>query len=77
MGAASLVLGIIALVLSFISPIIALPLGIIAVVLGAVGKKKGKKNSTGGLVCGIIAVALSAIMWIACVACATAASGLF
>lgn len=72
MGIASLVLGIIALVLTFISPIVALILGVIAVILGAVGKKKGAKNATGGLVCGIVAVGLAVVMWLACAACAAA-----
>lgn len=75
MGVASLVLGIIALVICWIPVInwLAVILGVVGIVLAAVGKKNGQ-NTTGGLVCSIIATAISAGAWIACSLCASCAA---
>ena len=55
---ASLVLGIIAIVL-FCIPYVSLPGGILAIIFGAIGKNKGGKGmAIAGLVLGIIAIAL-------------------
>ena len=78
MGVASLVLGIIALVIAVIFPVwgyIAIALGVVGIILAAIGKKKGAKCATGGLVCSIIATALSLAFWLACAACASAVGG--
>jgi hypothetical protein len=85
MAVAALVLGIVSLVfviipgLQFIGAIV----GVVGIVLGALARKKLKADNmptstaTAGLVMSIIGAALSAIMYIACVACmATAAKGL-
>ena len=70
MGVASLVLGIVALVSGFIPSlsVIGLIAAIIAIVLGALGRKNPEKAgiATGGLVCGIIALALCGVMFFAC-----------
>ncbi|MBQ7399173.1 MAG: hypothetical protein IJW06_01750 [Clostridia bacterium] len=74
MGVASLVLGIVSLVVSvfFVGfNWLAVILGIIGAVLGAIGRKKPeqKGTATAGLVMSIIAVALGVIFWLACAAC--------
>lgn len=76
MGIASLVLGIIGLVFSIIPGFwwLGITLGVVGIVLGAIGKKKGAKNASAGLVLSIIAVALGFVLYIACVACAAAGS---
>ena len=80
MAVASLVLGIIALVIAVFIPawgLFGAILGIVGIVLGALGRKKTpekKGMATAGLVMSIIAVALGLIFWIACVACISAAS---
>ena len=75
MGVASLVLGIIAVVIGLFS---AGPLGwlgailaVIGIVLGALGRKDVEKKgiSTAGLVLSIIGLVLCLILYIACVAC--------
>ena len=77
---AGLVLGIVALLLSFaaaavIPTFIALPLSIVGLVLSVVGGKKAKANgaksgiATAGLVIGIIAVVFSAITFLSCGLC--------
>ena len=70
MAVAALVLGIIALVMSFIpgANILGIVVAIVAVVLGALGRRDPEKSglATGGLVCGIIALALSLIVYFAC-----------
>ena len=70
MGVASLVLGIVALVFGFIPglSVVGLIAAIIAIVLGALGRKNPEKAgiATGGLVCGIIALALCGVMFFAC-----------
>lgn len=70
MGIASLVLGILALIVSFVPcvGVYALVFSILGVILGAVGIVKAKKSgegkglSIGGLVCNIVATAI-AIWW--------------
>lgn len=76
MAVASLVLGIISIILS-IFPIVGGWLGsaliaLVGVVLGALAAKSGEKHglAVAGLVCSIIGLALSLIFWIACAACA-------
>jgi hypothetical protein len=82
MGIAALVLGIVSLVfcftggLAFIAPI----LGIVGIILGVIARKKAiaAKESTGaataGFVMSIIGVILGTILWLACIACASAAT---
>lgn len=76
MGVASLVLGIISVVIAaFFSYIgwLAVILGVGGIVLGAVGRKNGKGGvATAGMVLSIIGVALGMIFWIACAICAAA-----
>ncbi|MBQ5765059.1 MAG: DUF4190 domain-containing protein [Clostridia bacterium] len=80
MAITGLVLGIVALVLSFLSALpfvsfVALVLAIVALVLSVMGGKKLAANNqpkgvaTGGLVVGIIAVVLSAIFALTCGLC--------
>lgn len=80
MAITGLVLGIVALVLSFLSALpfvsfVALVLAIVALVLSVMGGKKLAANNqpkgvaTGGLVVGIIAVVLSAILALTCGLC--------
>lgn len=70
MGVASLVLGIISLVLCFIpgTSLIGLILSLIGVILGAMGRKVPEKAgiATGGMVCSIIALVLCGIWFFAC-----------
>lgn len=75
MAVASLVLGIISLVIAvgagaanmgWVGSIC----GIVAIILGALSRKGEKKGiATGGLVCGIIALCWGVIATIACVSC--------
>ena len=78
MGVASMVLGIIALVLSMTGGTgwIGSICGVIAIILGAIAKKnpEQKKTAMAGLICGIIALCLGVITTIACVACIGATS---
>ena len=76
---AGFVLGIVAIVLSFLSgwfSIIALPVAIVGLVLSIVGGKQLKAAgepagiATAGLVIGIIAVVLTAIFFFTCGICA-------
>lgn len=62
-GVASMVLGIIALVISCCA-YISIPLAILAVILGAVGIKKnsGKGMAIAGLICGLISLIPSIIL---------------
>lgn len=72
MAVASLVLGIVALVLSFIGfGWVSVIIGIVGIILGALGRKDETKKglATAGLVMSIIAVALGLIFWLACAAC--------
>lgn len=73
MGVASLVLGIVALVLGIFGmgfPVGTI-IGILGIILGAVGKKQNPANglATGGMVCSIIGTVLSLLFFIACSAC--------
>ena len=73
MGIASLVLGIVSLVIAVFIPSIGwagIIVGIVGIVLAILAKKKGEAGvATAGLVCSIIGAALSLIMYIACIAC--------
>ena len=82
MGVASLVLGIISLLISIGAGAAGMGwigsiCGIIAIILGAIAKKNPEQNgtATGGLVCGIISLSWGIIATIACVACLGAAAG--
>jgi len=77
-GIASLILGIVALVFTWFSiyaQSIAIILSIVGIVLAISAKKESQAAgapsgmATGGLVCSIIALSLSSIMFIACSAC--------
>ena len=82
MAIASLVLGIISLVLAWFgySAIVSIVLSIVGIILGVSARKKmpvgvpGRGMATGGLVCSIIALILSAIIFVACVICVGAAA---
>ncbi len=67
---ASLVLGIISL-LGLCVPILGIICGIIALVLAGMAKKEAKaagltpdSKATGGMICGIIGIVISIVMWI-------------
>lgn len=71
MGAASLVLGIISLVIAFVAPglqWIGAILALIGIILGVQGKKIPEKAgvATGGMVCSIIGFILCIITFVAC-----------
>ncbi|MFY9174281.1 MAG: hypothetical protein WAO24_02890 [Peptococcia bacterium] len=78
MAVASLVLGIISLLIALfgggISWLAAIP-GIIGIILGAQARKDPEKKglATAGLVCSIIGLVLGLIFFIACAACAACA----
>jgi hypothetical protein len=79
MAIASLILGIISLVLSFFGlGIISVFTAIIGIILGVLGRKDPEKKgmATAGLVCSIIALVLGIIMWIACAAVVGGAAAL-
>ena len=70
MGIASLVLGIISVVLAvFGGTWVASVLGIVGIILGAVGKKNGASCAAAGLVLSIIGTSLGLVFFIACAAC--------
>lgn len=73
MAVASMVLGIVALVIAIFGGAISwvgIIVGIIGVVLGALAKKKQPSGmATAGLVMSIIALALAFVFWLACAAC--------
>jgi hypothetical protein len=76
---ASLVLGIIAVVFMFFgwTAIISIILAVIGIILGVgarkeLGPNEGRGLATAGMVCSIIALALSAIVFVSCVICASA-----
>lgn len=75
-GVASMVCGILSLLLSCCLPVVPFILSLIAVILGGVGIKKnsGKGMAIAGLVCGIIAL-VPAVMIVAGVAEAGALLG--
>ena len=71
MAIASLVLGIISLVLSFFGlGMISVFTVIIGIILGVLGRKDPEKKgmATAGLICSIIALVLGIVMWVACAA---------
>ena len=80
MGVASLVLGIIAVLITIFAQAygyIGIILGVIGIVLAAIGMKKNpdkKGIAVAGLVLSIIATAICSIIWISCVICAAAIS---
>jgi len=78
MAVASLVLGIVAVVFSFIGLYLpGLIAGIIGIILGISAKKKNPSGmATAGLVLSIIGTILCALVFVACVACIGAASTL-
>ena len=76
MAAASLVLGILSLVMGLIIPgaiadWVGAILGLIGIILGVQGRKNPEKRglATGGLVCSIIGFIVCIIVVIACTAC--------
>jgi len=72
MGIASLVLGILSVIIAaFFSYVgwAGMIMGIIGIILGALGKKNGAKCATGGLVLSIIGTGLAVLLWLACAAC--------
>lgn len=74
MAVASLVLGIVSVVFSFFGgSIIGLPVGIVGIILGVLAKKKTPQNgmATAGLVCSIVGTAISGLIFVACVGCAS------
>lgn len=83
MAVASLVLGLISLVLSVVFGIFSLGwvgaiCGIISIVLGAIAKKKCPEQSgkaTAGIILSIIGLAWGVIATISCLACAGAVAG--
>ena len=76
MGVASLVLGIISLLISIFSAgtigWLGALLAILGIVFGAIGRKNPEKKglATAGMVISIISASLGLLMYIACVACA-------
>ncbi len=79
MGVASLVLGIIAVLITIFAQAygyIGIILGVIGIVLAAIGMKNPahKGIAVAGLVLSIIATAICSIIWISCVICAAAIS---
>lgn len=83
MGVASLILGIIAILIGLLSAglfgWLGAIVGIIGIILGALGRRnpEGKGLATGGLVCSIIGTILSLAFYIACTACASGLGSLF
>lgn len=76
MGIAALVLGIVSTVWScFGGTWISAIVGIVGIILGALGKKNNAKCAVAGLIMSIIGTALGLMMYIACVACASALGG--
>ncbi len=74
MGVASLILGIIAIIIGiFLAGFqwIGAIVGLIGIILGALGRKDPEKKgiATAGLVCSIIGFIFCIIFFIACVAC--------
>lgn len=73
---ASLVLGILGLVFFFIQSLVGIILAIIGLVLGIVAKKRQPSGmATAGIVLSIIALALCAVSFIACLACVGCLNG--
>lgn len=78
MAVAALVLGIVAIVFSFIGlSWLGLILGIVGIILAIVAKKQNPTGmATAGLVLSIIGVVLCALIFIACAACVGGTAGL-
>lgn len=78
MAVASLVLGIIALVISIFSGgslrVVGIICGVLGLIFGIVGRKDEAKKglATAGVVCSLIGLLLGLILMIACVGCAAA-----
>lgn len=83
MGAASLVLGIISILIGAFSAglfgWLGAIIGVIGIILGALAKKSQQANglATAGLVCSIIGTILSLLLYIACASCAGGIMSLF
>ncbi|MBD5482758.1 MAG: hypothetical protein HDR15_09635 [Lachnospiraceae bacterium] len=83
MGVASLVLGIIAILIGAFSAgllgWLGAIIGVIGIILGALAKKAQQTNglATAGLVCSIIGTVLSLLFYIACSACVGGVTSLF
>lgn len=75
MGVASLVLGILSLLIGLFSAgslgWLGAIMALVGVILGAIGKKNVEKKglATAGLVCSIIGLILCLLFYIACIAC--------
>ena len=72
MAVASMVLGIVSIVFSFIGGLnfVGLVVGIVGLVLGILAKKKAPSGmATAGIVLSIIGIALTLVVLIACAAC--------
>jgi len=72
MAVASMVLGIVSIVFSFIGGLnfVGLVVGIVGLVLGILAKKKAPSGmATAGIVCSIIGIVLTALVLVACAAC--------
>lgn len=75
MGAASLVLGIISIVIGLLSGgglgWLGAIMGVIGIILGSQGKKiqEQKGLASAGLICSIIGTILCLLMYVACIAC--------
>lgn len=75
MSIASLVLGIISLVL-FCYIYVSIPCAILAIIFGVLGKKKGGAGmAKAGLVLGIIALAIAVLCWVLAIAGVAALGG--
>lgn len=78
MAVASLVLGIIALVISIFSGgslgVVGIICGVLGLIFGIVGRKDEAKKglATAGVVCSLIGLLLGLILMIACIGCAAA-----
>lgn len=84
MGVASLVLGIISLVMAFIIPgatvkWIGAIMALIGIILGVYGRKDPEKRgiATGGMVCSIVGFVACIIVVIACASCVGGVASLF
>lgn len=80
MGVASLILGIISIILGIFGSAwgwLGITVGVLGIIFGAVGKKNPEKAGVAkaGLVLSIIGTVLSALLYIACIACVGAALG--
>ncbi len=74
MGIASLVLGIVALLMTIftvgVMGWLSILLGIVGIILGAMGRKNPEdKVATAGLITSLVATVLSLVLYLACVAC--------